>query len=137
MTTRQLVGLTAVSAVLVAVASAQAPETIRLPQAVLADGQPLAPGTYQVRVTDQSLAPAPGQTAGSERWVEFVKNGTVAGREVATVIPDAEIAQVAKGTPPRRNTARVEMLKGGDYVRVWLNRDGTHFLVNLPIAAAR
>jgi hypothetical protein len=56
---------------------------------------------------------------------------------VATVISDAEIAQVAKGTPPSRNHARVDALKGGDYVRVWLNRDGTHFLVNLPVSDMR
>lgn len=88
-------------------------------------------------MTDQSLAPAPGQTAWSERWVEFVKNGGVAAREVATVISDADIAQIAEVTPPARNQARVDALKGGEYVRVWLNREGTHFLVNLPVSAVR
>ena len=35
--------------------------SIRLPQAVLADGKPLSAGTYQVRVTKEHPAPAAGQ----------------------------------------------------------------------------
>jgi hypothetical protein len=28
----------------------------------------------------------------------------------------------------------VDVLKEGDYVRVWINRDGTHYLIHLPVA---
>ena len=28
--------------------------------------------------------------------------------------------------------AAVEMLKGGDYYRVWINKGGTNYIVNLP-----
>ena len=27
---------------------------------------------------------------------------------------------------------RVPVLKDGDYVRIWVNHDGTHYLLNLP-----
>ena len=46
---------------------------------------------------------AKGQTAALERWVEFVQGGKVMGREVVTIVPQAEIAKVQKDTPPRPN----------------------------------
>jgi len=30
---------------------------------------------------------------------------------------------------------RVDMLKGNDYVRVWINRAGTNYIIHLPPAA--
>lgn len=108
--------------------------TITLPQRVMADGKPLAAGTYQVRLTGDAPRPAPGQSPDAERYVEFVRGGTVAGREVATVIPAAEIGAVAKGTRPASGTAKVERLKGDDYVRVWINRGGQNYIINMPPA---
>jgi hypothetical protein len=108
--------------------------TIKLPQAVLADGKPLAAGTYDVVVTSEIVAPAPGETEGAERWVAFVTNGATAGREVATIVADAEIANVAEGPRPGPNTARVDVLKGGEFVRVWINRHGLNYLIHLSIA---
>jgi hypothetical protein len=107
--------------------------TVRIPKDLKADGKPLPAGTYSVRITPQTASPdARGQTASLERWAEFVKGGKVVGREVVTVIPQAEISKVQKDSPPPRNGAKVETLKGGDYVRVWINRDGNHYLVHLP-----
>ena len=107
--------------------------SVSLHKAVKADGKSLPAGTYQVRLTAQQAAPvAKGQTAPAERWVEFVRGGKVVGREIVTIVPQAEIALVQKDTPPARNGAKVEMLKGGDYVRVWINRDGNHYLIHLP-----
>src|SRR6516225_3304497 len=68
---------------------------IRLPQAVLANGKPVAAGTYQVRLTTERPAPAAGQSSSAECWVEFVKSGEVAGREVASVISAEDISAVA------------------------------------------
>ena len=62
----------------------------------MADGKPLAAGTYVVRLTTDEAKPATGQSAGAERWVEFVQKGQVKGREVVSVIPDSDIAQVAE-----------------------------------------
>lgn len=105
--------------------------SVHIPKPVKADGKPLAAGTYQVRLTQQSPTPdAKGQSPSLERWVEFVKGGKVAGREVVTIIPQSEINQVQKDTPPRANSSKVETLKGGDYVRLWINKGGNHYLVH-------
>jgi hypothetical protein len=107
--------------------------SVHIPKGVKADGKALAAGTYQVRLTPQAATPdAKGQTATLERWVEFVKGGQVAGREVVTIIPQSEIDKVQKDTPPKANGSKVETLKGGDYVRLWINKGGNHYLVHFP-----
>ena len=52
----------------------------------MADGKPLAAGTYQVRLTSDEPKPAIGQSPDSEKYVEFVRGGKVVAREVATVV---------------------------------------------------
>jgi hypothetical protein len=64
--------------------------------------------------------------------VEFVQKGQVKGREVVSIVPQSEIAQVQKDTPPHANSSKVETLKGGDYVRLWINKGGNHYLVHFP-----
>ena len=109
--------------------------SIHVPKGVKADGKPLAAGTYQVRLTGQSASPAAkGQSEGLERWVEFVQRGQVKGREVVTIVPQSEIDQVQKDAPPHANASKVERLKGGDFLRVWINRGGNHYLLHLPTA---
>jgi len=107
--------------------------TIRLTQPVLADGQAIASGVYQVRATSEHPTPAAGQSGTGECWVQLLQNGQIVGREVATVIPDSEIADVAKGPRPAPNAARVDVLKGGDYLRAWINYGGANYIVNFPI----
>jgi hypothetical protein len=108
--------------------------TVHLPKAVKADGKPLPAGTYTVRLTaDTASQEAKGQTKSLERWAEFMKGGKVAGREVVTIVPQADISKVQKDTPPRPNASKVETLKGGDYVRVWINKGGNHYLMHLPV----
>lgn len=107
---------------------------VRVPQAVVADGKPLAAGIYQLRITADRPTPAAGQSPTAACWVEFVTRGEVAGREVASVVSAQEIAAVAKGPEPKVNAARVDLLKGGDYLRVWANSHGTHYIINLPVA---
>lgn len=109
--------------------------SITLTKKVLADGQPLAPGTYQVRVGAGEPKPAVGQSPDGERYVEFLKAGTVVGREVATVISNTEMATMEKWGKPAPNSTKVETLKGGDYLRVWINRGGNNYLIHLPPAA--
>ncbi|HEY7499631.1 MAG TPA: hypothetical protein VH740_14025 [Vicinamibacterales bacterium] len=110
--------------------------TARIPHGVTADGKPLAAGTYQVKLTPQEAGPsAVGISESLERWVEFIQGGSVKGREVASIVPAAEIKLVAKDTPPPPNGVKVQMLKGNDYLRVWFNKGGNHVLVNLPVAA--
>lgn len=110
--------------------------SVTLNHKVKADGQPLAAGTYTVRLTDEAPPkPGVGQTAEAERYVEFVKGGKVVAREVATVVPDADVKTIVKGPSPARGGVRVDMLKGNDYVRVWINRGGNNYLINLPAGA--
>jgi hypothetical protein len=110
--------------------------SVRITKAVTADGKALKPGTYQVRLTaEEAKPPAVGQTEPYERWVEFVQGGQVRGREVVSIVPSAEIAQVADDSPPRPGGNKVQLLKGNDYLRVWINRGGTHYLIHLPTSA--
>ena len=109
--------------------------SVTLPRRVMADGKPLAAGTYQIRLTGDEAKPAAGQSPNAERYVEFLRGGQVVAREVATIVPAADIASVAKGGKPGNGAARVEMLKGDDYLRVWINRGGQNYLIHLPPGA--
>lgn len=110
--------------------------SVRIPRAVTADGKPLPAGTYQVRLTAQAAKPdAVGTTENLERWVEFLQNKQVKGREVVSIVPEAEAKLVAKDAPPRAGGSKVQMLRGNDYLRVWINRGGNHFLIHLPVGA--
>jgi hypothetical protein len=108
--------------------------TIRLARPVKANDQPLAAGTYQVRLSSDEVKPAAGASAQSERWVEFVQRGEVKGREIASVVPNSEVPQIAEDrqAPPAPGQAKVQMLKDEKYVRVWLNKGGNSYLIHLP-----
>ncbi|MFA5908309.1 MAG: hypothetical protein WC815_06010 [Vicinamibacterales bacterium] len=111
--------------------------SVRLPRSVMADGKALKAGTYQVRLTAQAAAPAvAGQSM--ERWVEFVQGGKVAGREVVSIIPASEVKDLQPGPDAPASTrsgSKVEMLKGNEYLRVWINRGGVGYLIHMPPSA--
>jgi hypothetical protein len=147
MTPRWLVG-TAVAVLLSAGAAAQTSAqgqvpnaetslgSVNLPRAVMANGQKLSAGTYQVRLTAEAAQPSvPGIQM--ERWVEFMRGGKAVGREVVSIVPAAEVKDLnsgAKGPKPAAGSSRVEMLKGDEYLRVWINRGGVNYLLHLPPA---
>ncbi len=110
--------------------------SIRLPRSVMADGKALKAGTYQVRLTAEAAMPAvAGQTM--ERWVEFVQSGKVVGREVVSIVPAAETKDLQPGPDAPASTrsgSKVEMLKGNEYLRVWINRGGVGYLIHMPPA---
>lgn len=111
--------------------------SVRLPRSVMADGKALKTGTYQVRLTAQAASPAvAGQTM--ERWVEFVQGGKVVGREVVSIVPTAEAKDLQPGPDAPASTrsgSKVEMLKGNEYLRVWINRAGVGYLIHMPPSA--
>jgi len=114
--------------------NAQSLGTVRLTRAVMADGKPLSAGTYTVRISAQAVPTAVGLSNESSTWLEFVQGGEVRGRELASVLDEAEvIKQVVESTPPASGSAKVELLKGGEYLRVWINRGGTHYLVHFAV----
>src|SRR5262245_31606363 len=108
--------------------------SVTLTRKVLADGQPLAPGTYQLRLSSDQVKPAVGATPEGERYVEFVRAGKVVAREVATVIPNSDTT-VMKFGRPAANSSRVDTLRGSEYLRVWINKGGNNYLIHLPPAA--
>jgi hypothetical protein len=108
--------------------------TVNIPRAVKANGEALPAGTYQVRVTETPASPpAAGQTPQYERWAEFLRGGKVVGREVVTIVPASDIKQVAEMAPPPAGGSRAEVLKGNDYLRLWINRGGNHYLIHFNI----
>lgn len=111
--------------------------SVRLPRGVTADGKPLPAGTYTVKLTAQQAAPeAVGTTEALERWVELSQGKAVKGREVVSIVPQNEIKMVVKDTPPASGGSKVQVLRGNEYLRVWINRAGTHYLIHFPIAGA-
>ena len=124
------------SPALVAQSAGQSLGIIRIPQRVVANGETLPAGSYTLRLSDASVTPVVGQSVESSHWVEFVQSGTVRGRELATVVTPAELKAVTDMTPPAPGAARIQMLRGGEYVRVWINRGGTQYLVHLSTSAA-
>jgi hypothetical protein len=106
--------------------------TVRITQPVMAGGQILEPGTYEMRLTGEHVDPLPGQSADAEQMVEFVKDGHVMARDVAQVMPGPTSAVGTSGGASSQ--ARVERLKADDFMRVSMNREGERYLIYLPIA---
>ncbi len=107
--------------------------TVRITQPVLAGGQPLAPGTYELVVTDERPLTPTGVPNESERNVDFVANGMVVAREIAEVFPASERpvgTSSASGSPK----AVVQMLKGGEFLRVAVNGADARYLIHLPVS---
>ena len=130
-------GLTGVflsAGVLTAQTAPQRLATVSLPQAVMANGQQLPAGSYTVRVSPDAVTPVVGQGPEAARWVEFVQNGQVRGKELASVVAPSDVQAVAKRTPPGRGSALVQMLRGAEYFRVWINHEGSQYLVHLAVA---
>ena len=98
-------GFSAVSAFAQEGSNATVLGSVTLTRKVLADGQPLAPGTYQVRLSSEqvkrSWACRPRANATSSSFA-LVK---VVGREVATVISNSDMATIAS-TEGHPSTAR-------------------------------
>jgi hypothetical protein len=108
---------------------------VRVARDVIANGQRLPAGSYTVRLTGDKGKPVVGQTTEASQWVEFVQGDQVKGRELATVLTAADAKAVAKGgARPAAGGASAVLLKGGDYIRVWINRAGTHYLLHLSVA---
>ena len=109
--------------------------TVRLSRGVMADGKALPAGSYSLRVSTEPVKTVVGQGGDNAKWIEFVQGGEVKGRELASVVPSAEVKQVVKGTAPAAGGAKVELLKGGEYLRVWAHRGGTHYLIHLVVGS--
>ena len=107
--------------------------SVTLGRTVTAEGLTLDAGTYQVRlVASASEKSGMGQSPeATEPLVEFVQAGRVVAREVASVIPNEELATVVDNSNPPVNGIQVQTLKGSEYVRVWINRASQNYLIHL------
>ena len=108
--------------------------SVRVVQNVVANGQPLAAGTYTLRLLPDQVPAVVGQTPAESQWVEFVSGGKVVGKEVATILSGPEASKVTKGSGPASGASKTQLLKGNDYVRIWVNQGGKHYLVHLAVA---
>ena len=107
--------------------------TVRITQSVMANGYSLAAGVYELRLTNEHPTPLPGQSSEAERWVEFVANGSIVAREAAVVLRDGDLPSEGASSVPARNGTRVELLKGGEFVRISVRRGAARYLVYLPV----
>jgi hypothetical protein len=109
--------------------------TVQITQQILADGKPLAPGTYEIWVTDERPDVKAGVPSENQRVVQFVQNGQVVAREIAEVFPAGERPVGTSGSMSAR--ARVEMLRGGEFLRVSFNDPAGRFLIHLPTGSGQ
>ena len=104
---------------------------VRLTQPVLAGGQPLAPGTYELVVTEHATAAPSGEVNRTQRWVDFVQDGRIVAREIAEVVPEEPRPVGTSGGSDGR--AVVQNLKSGDFVRIAVTGETARYLVHLPV----
>jgi hypothetical protein len=106
--------------------------TVRITTAVLAGGTSLPAGTYELRLTGQSPGPAGDEQRTVGEWVEFVANGKVVAREIAVILYDDQLPSEGASSQKVTNGTRVEMLKGGDFLRISVKRENVRYLIYLP-----
>jgi len=105
--------------------------TVQITEPVMVGETRLQPATYEIRLTGEHLKPLPGQSEDSEVVVEFVKEGMVVARDGAEVVPgDTRPVGTSGGSTPR---ARVERLKGDEFLRISVNKDAERYLIHLPL----
>ena len=106
--------------------------TVRITTAVMAGGTSLAAGTYELRLTGQSPGPAGDEQRTVGEWMEFVANGKVVAREVAVILYDDQLPSVGASSQKVPSGTRVEMLKGGEFLRISVKRENVRYLIYLP-----
>lgn len=107
--------------------------TVRISRPVMAAGKPLPAGTYSIRLTADHPTPLAGQSPDAQEWVEFIVNGTVVAREIAEVLDDTDLTPVGASSFPVRSGTRVEVLRGGEFLRVSVKGERNRYLIHLPL----
>ena len=107
--------------------------TVRITSAVMANGALLPAGTYDVRLTPERPTPLAGQSRDARQWVEFVADGKIVAREIAEVLQDDDLPAVGASSLPVHAGTRVDMLKGGEFLRISVKRERERYLIYLPV----
>jgi len=111
--------------------------TVQIPRDVLANGAPLAAGTYELRLTGEHPGALVGQAPDAEEFVDIVAGGEVVAREVAEVLYDATLPEEGASSQRVAPGVTVNLLRGGEFLRVSVKReDGTRYLIHFPIPGA-
>jgi hypothetical protein len=105
---------------------------VRLTQPVLAGGQRLAPGIYELVITEHATAAPSGEVNRTQRWVDFVQDGRIVAREIAEVFDHEPRPVGTSGGADAR--AVVQNLKGGEFVRIAVMAGDGRYLVHLPLS---
>jgi hypothetical protein len=105
--------------------------TVAISQQVMVDGQPLAPGTYEIYVTNERPSTGAGSTD-AQRVVEFARNGQVVAKTIAELFPAAGSRAVGTSGRAGATRASAQMLRGGEYLRVSFNDADGRYLIHLP-----
>lgn len=125
----------AASAPVARMAQPTPPDTILavvdLPFAVWAFETILPAGEYGIRHVEAPPRFEEGRTVCGSCWMEFLERDVVRGREQATIIGKDEAAMLFKGPRPPDDGARLDVLDGGAYVRIWINRGRTDYVISL------
>ena len=109
--------------------------TVRITAPVTASGTSLSAGTYQLRLTGERPVPPIGQPLNAQEWVEFVRDGKVVAREAAEILYDDDLPTEGASSQKARPGTRVEMLKGGEFLRISVKREHDLYLIYLPVKA--
>ena len=118
-----------------ATANANTLTTVHIATTVTAGGTSLPAGTYELRLTGQSPVPVGDEQRTLREWVEFVANGKVVAREVAEILYDDDLPSVGASSQKVPSGTRVEMLKGGEFLRISVKRENVRYLIYLPPTA--
>jgi len=110
--------------------------TVTITQSVMADGKPLAPGKYEIWITDERPTTGAGAPSEGQRVVEFAQNGKVVTREIAEV-SSVGARPVGTSGSTGRASALVQTLSGGEFVRVAITDGGDRYLIHLPTGALK
>ena len=93
----------------------------------------LAAGRYEVRLTGEHPTPRVGQPRNPQESVEFVVNGKVVARDVAEILYDDDLPSIGASSQRAKTGTRVELLKGGEFLRISVKRERERYLIYLPL----
>jgi hypothetical protein len=104
---------------------------VAITQPLTAGGQTLAPGSYDIWITDERPDVGAGAPSDNQRVVQFVQHEKVVATEIAEVFPRAERPVATSGTS---GVARVEVqaLSGGEFWRIVITDPDARYLIHLP-----
>jgi hypothetical protein len=106
--------------------------TVQISTPVLAGGTWLA-GRYEVRLAGEHPTPRVGQPRTAQESMEFVVNGKVVARDVAEILYDDDLPSIGASSQRAKTGTRVELLKGGEFLRISVKRERERYLIYLPL----